>query len=90
MPRFRRGDTSYDVAVNRAKIYHWAIVGLTAVALTLSMQGDIKAVPLAVFAFWVLLLVAVELLPVSLGFGTVTMGLPIYLAVSLLFQPGLP
>ncbi len=42
------------------------------------------------FLFWVALLLAAELLPVSLGFDTrVTMSLPIMIAIALLFEPAI-
>ncbi|MDQ3941294.1 MAG: hypothetical protein M3238_08090, partial [Actinomycetota bacterium] len=43
---------------------------------------------LTTFFFWVTLLIAVEVLPVSLDFETeVTMGFPIHLAVAMIFDP---
>lgn len=42
---------------------------------------------ISTYIFWIALLAAVELLPVSLGFGTeVTMAFPIYLALAILFR----
>jgi signal transduction histidine kinase len=42
---------------------------------------------ISTYLFWIALLAAVELLPVSLGFGTeVTMAFPIYLALAILFR----
>ena len=44
--------------------------------------------PLSTFLFWIALLIAVELLPVSLDFESqVTMGFPILLAAAMLFPP---
>lgn len=42
---------------------------------------------ISTYLFWIALLAAIELLPVSLGFGTeVTMSFPIYLAIALVFR----
>ncbi len=67
--------------------YAWAVVATTtAIVVALAMQ-DPDPPGISTMLFWVALLVGVELLPVSLGFATVTMGFPIYLAVALLFEP---
>ena len=71
-----------------SKVYAWAVVALT-VAITVGSYVSEPDLPgLRTFAFWAALLAAVELLPVSLGFGTqVTMAFPIYFAVAILFEP---
>jgi signal transduction histidine kinase len=74
--------------VSKDRIYAWAIVASTAVAFAGLYAGrELDSPAPSTFAFWILLLLAVELLPVSLGFGTVTMGFPIYLAVAITFEP---
>jgi signal transduction histidine kinase len=74
--------------MNRFRAYAWTVVFLTvAVLVWLTMvRGDSPSV--FDYVYWIAVLLAVELLPVSLAFGTeVTMGFPIYLAVALLFPP---
>jgi signal transduction histidine kinase len=70
------------------KFYSWVIVLLTAgLMVQLSLEVD-KLPPASTFFFWILLIAAVEVLPVSLGFGSeVTMGFPLHLAVAILFDP---
>ena len=71
---------SYDFYVLSLSV----ITGLLVVS-TLG-YGDPPSV--GTFIFWTLLVLVVNLLPVSLGFGTeVTMGIPIDLALAILFPP---
>jgi signal transduction histidine kinase len=74
--------------MNRFRIYAWTVVTFTvALFVGLTLEGG-GSPSLTAYVFWISLLLAVELLPVSLAFGTeVTMGFPIYLAVALLFPP---
>lgn len=69
------------------KALAWSIVGATA-ALTLWLARTTGGqVDLGNFLFWAGLLAAVELLPVSLGFGAeVTMGFPIHLAIAIIYR----
>ena len=74
--------------MNRFRIYSWGVVAFTLALFTWLAQNGENAPGLADFAFWIALLLAVELLPVSLAFGTeVTMGFPIHLALALVFPP---
>jgi signal transduction histidine kinase len=81
--------SSYDVGrMLSNKTYSWLVVGIT-VGLLIQLSFGIAALPPAsTFLFWILLIAAVEILPVSLGFGSeVTMGFPLHLAVALLYEP---
>ena len=74
--------------MSRGKVFGWVVIlattGLTAWLLSESTDSG-PAV--STYLFWIALLAAVELLPVSLGFGTeVTMSFPIYLALAILFR----
>jgi signal transduction histidine kinase len=72
--------------VRVAKLYAWALVGAAAAGVWLLPSGETP--PLSTFLFWIALLIAVELLPVSLDFESqVTMGFPILLAAAMLFPP---
>lgn len=78
----------YDVDVDRFKVYAWAVVIATlAIFVALAANGG-PSPSLSAYVFWIALLLAVELLPVTLAFGTeVTMGYPVHLAVALVFPP---
>lgn len=74
--------------MNRAKALAWttSLVALGALALGWSADPDVPG--LSTFLFWVALLLAAELLPVSLGFETrVTMSFPLTVAIAVLFDP---
>lgn len=74
--------------MNRYRAYAWAVVAFTAVLLGVLSRRTDPIRPYTTFLFWIVLLLAVELLPVSLAFGTeVTMGFPVHLAVALVFPP---
>ena len=75
--------------MSRDKLFAWALVALTATFMIVEVNVEEgSAYPLTTFAFWIFLLIAVELLPVSLDFQTeVTMSFPIHLAVAMLFPP---
>lgn len=63
------------------------LISLTILA-SLLLAGTEEIPPLSEFVFWIALLLVVEFLPVSLGFGTVvTMGFPIAVAVEILYEP---
>jgi signal transduction histidine kinase len=72
----------------RYKAYCWTVVTSVLVALLALYLRDPSAPPLSTFLFWAGLLVAVELLPVTLAFGSeVTMAMPVHLAIAILFSP---
>jgi signal transduction histidine kinase len=75
--------------MNRYRVFAWAVVLVTVGFFALVSIPTWGTVPsLTTFLFWTVLLLAVELLPVSLAFGTsVTMGFPLHLAVSIVFPP---
>ena len=63
------------------------VIATTLIMVTLIAPG-VERPPLSTFFFWIVLLAAVDLLPVSLGHdGEVTMGIPINLALAILFPP---
>ncbi len=77
-------------SMNASKLYAWSVVATAAAILAglLLVNPDLGEEQLAAVAFWIILLVAVDLLPVSLGYDSeVMMGIPILLAVALLFPP---
>jgi signal transduction histidine kinase len=76
-------------SMNASKLYAWSVVAATAAIMAaLLVNPDFGEEDAAAVAFWILLLVAVDLLPVSLGYDSeVMMGIPILLAVALLFPP---
>ena len=74
--------------MSRAQRFAWFCTGVAALALTLAWASDPVVPSLAVFLFWIVLLLGAEILPVSLGFQTVvTMSFPITIAAAVLFQP---
>lgn len=76
-------------SMNASKLYAWSVVAATAAIMAaLLVNPDFGEEDAAAVAFWILLLVAVDLLPVSLGYDSeVMMGIPILLAVALIFPP---
>lgn len=76
------------VGTMSGKTFAWITVlatPLVAVAINLEQQASTPAISSIVF--WILLVCAAELLPVSLGHGTeVTMAFPIYLALAIVFR----
>lgn len=76
-------------SMNASKIYAWSVVAATAAIMAaLLADPNFGEEGLAAVAFWIILLVAVDLLPVSLGYDSeVMMGIPILLAVALIFPP---
>jgi signal transduction histidine kinase len=77
--------------MNRARAYAWGLAGSTAALLIwLVITRGAVTPPLTTIIFWVALLAAVELLPVTLGFGTaITMTMPVHLALAILYEPWL-
>jgi signal transduction histidine kinase len=76
-------------SMNASKLYAWSVVAATsAIMAALLADPNFGEEGLAAVAFWIILLVAVDLLPVSLGYDSeVMMGIPILLAVALIFPP---
>lgn len=74
--------------MSQGKVFAWCVSAATAGAFAWSIAETHGPGPaISTFIFWIALLAAVELLPVSLGFGTeVTMSFPIYLALAILFR----
>ncbi|HZA39207.1 MAG TPA: sensor histidine kinase [Actinomycetota bacterium] len=80
----------------REKLFAWLVTAFAAAALVAlvvideSPQPDIPQPSVPDFLFWLSILLAAQLLPVTLGFGTqVTMAYPILVAVAILFPPSL-
>jgi signal transduction histidine kinase len=75
--------------MNRYRVYAWTVVLLTAAFFWLATFRANPATPsLTTFLFWILMLLALDLLPVSLAFGTeVTMAFPVHVAVAIVFPP---
>ena len=73
--------------MHREKLFAWFLVSVAIAGVWVTSSSP--ATPdLTTFLFWIVLLIAVELLPVSLDFESqVTMGFPILLAVAMLFDP---
>lgn len=70
------------------RVYCWVVVCATAAILASQLAGDPAPISLGALLFWIILLMAVDLLPVSLGYDAeVMLGIPILLAVALLFPP---
>lgn len=68
--------------------YAWSIVAVALAAFGLALFEGGHSPSLATFIFWTLLLIAAELLPVSLAFeSAITMSFPLMLALALLFPP---
>ncbi|MDQ3958121.1 MAG: sensor histidine kinase [Actinomycetota bacterium] len=74
--------------MKQGKFFGWTVVAGTAALMAWLLSESTGAGPaISTYIFWIALLAAVELLPVSLGFGTeVTMSFPIYLALAILFR----
>lgn len=74
--------------MDRFRIFAWLIVLLAAGLFLLSAREGEAGPPLSTYLFWISLLLAVELLPVSLAFGTQTsMAFPLVMATMLVFPP---
>lgn len=74
--------------MDRSKAYSWTVVAGTIATVVWSIARDPVDPPgIGTFLFWIGLLAAIDLLPVTLGYGTeVTMGFPIHLALAILFR----
>jgi signal transduction histidine kinase len=74
--------------VSRYRAYTLTVVTLNALLFLLLLRQNEPAPSWTTFAFWICLMVTVDLLPVTLAFGTaVTMGFPIHLALAVIFPP---
>lgn len=75
-------------SMNASKLYAWSVVAATsAIMAALLVRTEFEGDPWGI-AFWITLLIAVDLLPVSLGYDSeVMMGIPILLAIALIFPP---
>jgi signal transduction histidine kinase len=74
--------------VDKTRSFAWTIVVFTAAIITLQIVGDPFPAPdPVVILFWIVFLAAIDLLPVTLGYGTeVTMAFPIHLALAIIFR----
>lgn len=71
-----------------SRIYAWVVVIVTVAIMAALIPTIDHFPPISKFLYWTILLAAVELLPVTLGFETrLTMGFTILLAIAILFQP---
>jgi signal transduction histidine kinase len=75
--------------MNRYRVYAWTVVLLTIGFFWLATLQTTPPTPsVATFIFWILILLTLDLLPVSLAFGTeVTMAFPVHVAVAIVFPP---
>jgi signal transduction histidine kinase len=72
--------------VDRARVFAWTIVVFTLVVIG-TLAVDEGSVDPGTFLFWAAFLAAIDLLPVTLGYGTeVTMAFPIHLAMAIIFR----
>jgi signal transduction histidine kinase len=80
---------SYDGPMSLSnKQYSWLVVGVTTFLMLWGLTAGQDLHDFFKILFWFLLLASVQILPVSLGFGSeVTMGFPIHLALAMLFDP---
>jgi signal transduction histidine kinase len=80
---------SYDGPMSLSnKQYSWLVVGVTTFLMLWGLSAGQDLHDIFKILFWFLLLASVQILPVSLGFGSeVTMGFPIHLALAMLFDP---
>jgi signal transduction histidine kinase len=74
--------------MERGRFYDWTVVVVTLGALVY-LYGDRGAgPPISTFLFWIAVLIAIELLPVTLAFESqVVMSFPIHLAIAMLYPP---
>lgn len=74
--------------MDRTRTFAWTTVILTmALMVVLILQAGGAQIDVGTFLFWVAFLAAIDLLPVTLGYGTeVTMAFPIHLALAITFR----
>jgi signal transduction histidine kinase len=72
----------------KSTLYAWSVAAAAVAILVSGALADSRPVPpLTTFVFWILILMAANLLPVAMGFGVqVTMAFPILLALILVFS----
>lgn len=76
--------------VRRSQIFGWSMVPLVALVFLFLVRDGLEMPELSGILFWIGLLVVAELLPVTLGFGTVvTMSFPVALAIEILYEPAI-
>ena len=74
--------------MRRGQVLGWVVTTVAVGALGTAWTGPVDPPAISTFLFWIVLLSAAEILPVSLGFQTrVTMSFPITIAVAVLFDP---
>ena len=74
--------------MERGRVYDWSVVVATMGLLVYLYATKGPGPPLSTFLFWIALLVAIELLPVTLAFESqVVMSFPIHLAIAILYPP---
>jgi signal transduction histidine kinase len=74
--------------VIKSKLFGVFVTAAAAGALTWAGTSDFRLPSPATTIFWIGLILAAEMLPVGLGYGTqVTMSFPLMLAVAILFDP---
>lgn len=74
--------------MGRGRVYDWTVVAVTAATLIYLYPNRGEGPPLSTFLFWIVVLMAVELLPVTLAFESqVVMSFPIHLAIAMLYPP---
>ena len=74
--------------MNRTRGFAWTIILFTLGVMTIQYVGETHPAPdPLVWLFWIGFLAAIDLLPVTLGYGTeVTMAFPIHLALAITFR----
>lgn len=74
--------------MDRFRLYAWALVAFTSGLFGWLVYRGEDSPSIGTYAFWIALLIVIDLLPVSLAFGTeVTMGFPVHMALMLVFPP---
>lgn len=70
------------------RLYDWTVVAVTAITLAYLYATRDSSPRLSTFLFWIVVLMAVELLPVTLAFESqVVMSFPVHLAIAMLYPP---
>lgn len=74
--------------MERGRLYDWSVVVSTSAVLAYLYATRGEGPPLSTFLFWIAVLIAIELLPVTLAFESqVVMSFPIHLAIAMLYPP---